>query len=314
VSGDRSRKGRRSGAGPARPPAAREPADEPTEARPRAGLGSFLRGDPSQSPYPTLRSSFGGALLAIGGSPLVMVAIAVLVFAIRFVLVALQVPARGSLFAAALALPPVGTVLDLQAAATAFGDPTGLLVAPAFLIARSLIVAVLAGLAVESLRTGRATRAGALAGARGAPALFGVGVIELAAVFIGSLVIGFAGLGLLGIMLVLVGTLFAFGYAPVIAVEEQRGLQWTVRRSIRAARIPGSQNIFLALIYTVPSLLMLPVLVPQGQLIAATPSIATWIGILLANVFHVVFLAVYCHRYLAAAEDIPDPAEPARAR
>jgi hypothetical protein len=241
-----------------------------------------------------------------------MATIAVLVFALRLLLVALQIPPRGAVFAATLALPPIGTVLDLQAAGTIFGDATGLVVAPAFLLVRSIVLAVLSGLVVESLRTGRASRLGALRGLRGFPPIFGIGVIELGAVFIGSLVIGFTGLGLVGVIVVLVATLFFFGYAPIVAVRETRGLAWTARKTIRAARVPGSQNIFLALIYTVPALLMLPVLIPSGQGIAANPSVGTWIGILVANVFHVVFLGVYCHRYLVAEAEIPDPPEDRR--
>jgi hypothetical protein len=241
-----------------------------------------------------------------------MLSIAALVFALRLVLVLLGVPARGSVFAAVLALPPVGTVLDLQAAGTVFGDATGFLIAPAFLLVRSLILAVLTGMIVESLRTGRVSARGALGGLRALPPIFGVGIIELGSVFMGSLIIGFTGLGLLGVVLVLVAILFAFGYAPVISVREPRGLQWIARKSIRAARIPGSQNVFLALIYTILALVILPVLIPGGQVVAVNPGVATWIGILLVNLFHVVFLAVYCHRYLYAEDEIPDPPEPRR--
>jgi hypothetical protein len=173
---------------------------------------------------------------------------------------------------------------------------------------------VLTGMIIESLRTGRVTASGPLGGLRALMPLFGVGVIELGSVFMGSLIIGFTGLGLLGVVLVLVAILFVFGYAPVIAVREPRGLQWIVRKSLRAARIPGSQNVFIALIYTILALVILPVLIPRGQDVDINPAVATWIGILLANLFHVVFLAVYCHRYLDAEGEIPDPPEARRVR
>ncbi len=275
-------------------------------------LGSLFRGVPGDSPYPKLRTSFEQGALAVFASPAIMLSIASLVFTLRLVLVLLGVPARGSVFAALLALPPVGTVLDLQAAGTIFGDATGFLIAPAFLLVRSLVLAVLTGMIVESLRTGRVTALGALGGLRALPPIFGVGIIELGSVFMGSLIIGFTGLGLLGVVLVLVAILFAFGYSPVISVREPRGLQWIARKSIRAARIPGSQNVFIALIYTILALVILPVLIPGGQEIAVNSSVPTWIGILLVNLFHVVFLAVYCHRYLYAEDDVPDPPEPRR--
>ena len=285
----------------------------PTRARAPGGiLGSLFRGAPGDSPYPKLRSSFERAVLAVCSSPAIMVSIAVLVFALRLFLVLLGVPARGSVFAAVLALPPVGTVLDLQAAGTIFGDATGFVIAPAFLLVRSVVLAVLTGMIVESLRTRRVSARGALGGLRALPPIFGVGVIQLGSVFMGSLIIGFTGLGLLGVVLVLVAILFAFGYAPAISVREPRGLQWVARKSIRAARIPGSQNVFLALIYTILALVILPVLIPGGQEIAVNPGVATWISILLVNLFHVVFLAVYSHRYLYAEADIPDPPEPRR--
>ena len=285
----------------------------PSGARGTGGiLGSLFRSSPGDSPYPKLRVSFERAVLAVCSSPAIMLSIAALVFVLRLALVLLGVPARGSVFAAVLALPPVGTVLDLQAAGTVFGDATGFLIAPAFLLVRSLILAVLTGMIVESLLTGRVTGRGALGGLRAFPPIFGVGIIELGSVFMGSLIIGFTGLGLLGVVLVLVAILFAFGYAPVISVREPRGLQWIARKSIRAARIPGSQNVFLALIYTILALVILPVLIPGGQVVAVNPGVATWIGILLVSLFHVVFLAVYCHRYLYAEDEIPGPPEPRR--
>ena len=285
------------------------------EGRPRAGglFGSLFRGaSPGQSPYPALHTSFVRAVLTVCGSPALMAIVVALVFVLRLALVALNVPARGSVFAATLALPPVGTVLDLQAAGAILGDASGFVLAPAFLAVRSIVVAVLAGTIVEAMRTGRVTLAGAWAGLRAFPPVFGVGIIELGAVFIGSLAIGFTGLGLVGVMIVLVAILFVFSYAPVIAVREPRGLLWTIRKSIRAARIPGSMNITLAFIYTIPALLMLPIFIPGGQDIAVNPGVATWIGILVANLFHVVALAVYCHRYLWAEDDIPDPPQARR--
>jgi hypothetical protein len=254
------------------------------------------------------------AFIAVCGSPAIMITIVVLVFVIRLGLVAFHLPARGAVFAATLALPPVGTVLDLQAAGAILGDATGFVIAPAFLAVRSVILAILTGMVVESLRTGRVTSGAIGAGLRAFLPIFGIGIIELGAVFVGSLLIGFTGLGLIGVLIVLVAVLFFFAYAPVIAVREPSGLLWTFRKSVRAARIPGSMNITLAFIYTVPALLMLPVFIPGGQDIEVNPSVATWAGILAANVFHVVALAVYCHRYLWAEAEIPDPPEARGAR
>jgi hypothetical protein len=290
-------------------------ATDATPARPGGLFGTLFRGAAAgQSPYPPLHTSFLRGLIAVCSSPAILITIVALVFVIRFALVAFHLPARGSVFAATLALPPVGTVLDLQAAGAILGDATGFVIAPAFLAVRSVILAVLTGMVVESLRTGRVGRDGLLGGLRAFLPIFGIGIIELGAVFIGSLVIGFTGLGLVGVLIVLVAILFFFAYAPVVSVREPSGLLWTIRKSIRAARIPGSMNITLAFLYTVPALLMLPVFIPAGQDIDVNPGVATWVGILVANVFHVVALAVYCHRYLWAESDIPDPPEVRRAR
>jgi hypothetical protein len=313
VSADKKRR-RADYRAPGRPSSERRP-EAAADARPRSGglFGTLFRGaGTAQSPYPALHTSFVRGALTVCGTPALMALVIVLAFVLRLALVALNLPARGSVFAATLALPPVGTVLDLQAAGAILGDATGFVLAPAFLAARSIVVALFAGLIVEALRTGRITLAGAVAGLRAFPPVFGIGIIELGAVFIGSLIIGFTGLGLVGVLLVLVAILFLFGYAPAIAVREPRGLVWTLRKSIRAARIPGSMNITLAFLYTVPALLMLPLFIPGGQDIAVNPGVATWLGILVANLFHVVALAVYCHRYLWAEDDIPDPPEARR--
>jgi len=277
-------------------------------------LGFLSRSDPTQSPYPSFRESFGKAMIAVCGSPVIVLTVLALVFLVRIALVWLRVPPRASGFALVLGLPPVGTLFDLQAAGTILGDTRGFLLIPVFILLRSLILAELTGMVVESLRTGRVSTAGLGRGIRAFPALLGVEIVVLGIVLVGGLILNITGLGALAAPFLFVAVLFLFGYAPAVAIEEPRGLQWTARRSIRAARIPGSQNVFLALLYVVPGLLLAPAFVPGGQAIDANPGVGTWVGVLVLNVLHVVFLAVYCHRYLVAEDEIPDPAEPQRRR
>ena len=290
------------------------PATEEGGRRPAGILGFLNRGAPVSSPYPPIRRSIGRAFVAVCSQPVLLGTIFLLVFVVREGLLVLGFPPRTGFFAATLALPPVSAVLDADIARTIFGESTGIIMTPVLLLVRTLIVAMLTGMVAESVEHGRVTLRGIGAGLRGSPGLLGAAIIGLGAVFIGSLVVSFTGLGLLGVVGILAVVLFFLGYAPIVAVRYRKGLTWTVRKAVRAGRIPGSQNAVLATIYSVLALLVIVALVPAGSDFDANPAITTWIGILLANVIHVVMLGVYVHRFLWAEGDIPDPPEPAPRR
>lgn len=297
------------------PGRAAEPEPQAGSERPRGGgpLGFLFRGTPGSSPYPTFTSSVSRGFLAVFSQPAIIVPILVLVLAARIGFTALGLPPRASYLAATFALPPVSSSFDTQFATIIFGPSTGLLVAPVFLLFRSLLVAAFTGMVVESLRTGRVTGAGVRAGLRGFPTVLGISIVGLGALFIGSFLVALTGLGFLGLFVLLVAVLFFLGYAPVIAVSEGGGLGRVARRAARSARIPASNNLFLAIAYVLVSLLMIIVIIPSGQNVDANPGILTWAGALLANAVHMGFLGVYCYRYLVAAPEISDPAPTRRA-
>jgi hypothetical protein len=85
-----------------------------------------------------------------------------------------------------------------------------------------------------------------------------------------------------------------------------------VSRSVRAARMPGSANLWLASVYVILSLLSQLVPLP-GSGIGVNPPVAAWAVVIALSVGHVAMQATLAYRYLAVASEVPDQA-PARAR
>lgn len=277
----------------------------PASRRPGGLFGLFAPGDPSASPYPNLRTSLGRGFLTVGSSLPILLTIVAFVFGARLLLVAIGVPPRGIFAALLLTLPPLGSFVDSQLSQQIFGAALGTPMTLVFLLVRTLVVCVLTGMIVESLERGSVSLEGVRRGLRGIPALVGVSVIGLGAVFAGSILAGVSGLGTLGLFGLMGVAMHLLAYAPAIAVARPMRLQAMLGASVRAARVPGSQNVVMAVMYAFLALLLLPGLVPRGAEIAANPSLATWIGILVANVVHVGLLATYCYRYMVAAPELP---------
>jgi hypothetical protein len=274
--------------------------------RPGGLLGLFGPRDPALNPYPGLRASFGRGFLAVGSSLPILLTIIAVVFLYRMVLVAIGIPPRGSTGSLILAIPPLGAFVDAQFSQQVFGPALGTPFSLVFLLVRTLVIAILTGMILERLEHGTVSLAGVRRGLRALPALGGISVIGMGAVFVGSLVAGFSGLGGIGLFGVMGAAMHFLAYGPAIAAIRPMRLQATASAAVRAARVPGSQNLVIALGYTLISLLLMPLFVPGGALIAANPGFVTWVGILLANVVHVGFLATYSYRYLVAEPDLPE--------
>ena len=76
-------------------------------------------------------------------------------------------------------------------------------------------------------------------------------------------------------------------------------------RSVRAARMPGSANLWLAVGYVLISLVVLIVPLP-GSTIGVTPSISAWVAAVVINVMHVIVQSTLAYRYLAVAPEVPE--------
>ena len=108
--------------------------------------------------------------------------------------------------------------------------------------------------------------------------------------------------GLIGSLVVGV---YLFGFAATIATDEERRVTDNLLRSVRAARMPGSANLWLAVGYVLISLVVLIVPLP-GSTIGVTPSIGAWAAVVVINVMHVIMQSTLAYRYLVVAPEVPD--------
>lgn len=295
----------------------------PAGARPpaRRGLldGIFAPRPAADVPMPTIRASLGRGIATALAAPVLVVGVPVVLVLEWLAVVAFGFQGPFAVFVHALALPPIGSLVDVNVSVSLFpGGGVGLLALAVAILLRSLFLAIVAAASVQVLRDGRTTRWVWVPALRVLPAALAVNVASLSLLFLQAVIGGILGgaIGGLG-QLVLIGGLVLgvsyFGFAPAIGASEDRGLLDTLTRSWRAARIPGSGNITFAVLYVVPAFAVLlgaPAL-PGGR-IGVNPSVGAWVLVTLVNLFHVAVAAAYAFRYLSVAASVPDaPARPA---
>lgn len=213
------------------------------------------------------------------------------------------------------ALPPVSTYFDALDAITIFGfGMGGLFVSMGFMLVRAVFVAVLAGMLVQRLEGEGSVAEGAVRGLRAYPVVLAANLLGMSMMLAGSVILPFfgAGLGFLGSILILVAALFFFAFAPAAAIRERRGLMETLRRSGRAALMPGSRHLLMCLLYIFLTLPVLVALAPGGSFLTVNPSVAMWAYALLATFVHVAFLAAFSYRWIVVEDRVPE--QPVRAR
>jgi hypothetical protein len=291
----------------------------PAQAPERRGLldSLFAPRVMGASPMPRIRTSFArGFVLALSTPPLLFGVPAYLLI-LWSALIALGFQGPFTLLAGAMALPPLGTLQDVSVSGALFGGGGGGLAALlGFIVIRALVVSIVATAAVERLRTGTVT-SWAL---RRLPSVvlvaFMANFLSLSLILVGSQVAGLLGpgLGLLAYFGVLVGGIHFLGFAPAIAADEDRSVLDSLRRSFRSARMPGSGNLTLAVLYTIPTYALLVAPLP-GSEIGVNPAPTAWIVAILANLLHVAMVATLAFRYLSVAGEVPEtPAPAARTR
>ncbi len=296
----------------AEPDAPPEPAAEPR--RSRLPFGSALFGG-GPSVMPGIARSFGRGLLTVASSP-VLLAVAI-VFPLLAWLALLAVGYEGSpaRLVDVLALPPISTYFDLGTGASLVG------VGPAFLVytavsitIRGVLFALLTGLIVEALERGGVSTYGLLRGARAIPTVLVVQVLSFSLIVAGNIVFPIlgAGIGFLAFVAALVGGLFFLGFAPAAAVRQGRPALESVRRSGRAAMLPGSKQLPFCALYFFIALPVVVGFAPGGSEITANPSLVAWVFILGVNVIHLAFMAALAYRWIVAESSVPE--EPVRRR
>jgi hypothetical protein len=276
---------------------------------------------------PRIRTSFARGLTVIAATPLLVVAVPVIVLVEWIVLVALGFQGPFALLGSTFAVPPISTFLDISLASVVFSQVGRSGIAAAFspFIAIAVFLAISAALhaivttaAVERLRTGTVTSWAARRALRVLPITIGVGVANLG-VFIaaqfGQLLLG-AGIGWLIAVGILMAGVYLLAFAPAIAADEDLPFSVTMLKAVRAARMPGSNNLLLAALYVVPSIAFFSATglgALPGSTIDVNPSVGAWITAILINLLHMAVVATFAFRYLAVAGVVPDAA-PARPR
>ncbi|MEW6059318.1 MAG: hypothetical protein AB1551_04125 [Actinomycetota bacterium] len=294
-----------------RPP---KPVVTTTEERPKRSdtpppLGWLSRsGDPR---WPSIPNALGRGFVAAASSPIVLAIPFLFVFLGWIALVGLGLEGPSALIVDLAALPPVGTYFDASNGITIYGyGLPALLAAIGFVVVRSLFVAVMTGLIVQSLEGEQEELAGVVRGLRAYPVVLAVNIISMSMMLAGSLILPYLGeaLGSLGSVLILVAALFLFAFTPTAAVREREGLMETLRRSTRAAMMPGSRHAIMSMLYIFLALPILVAFAPHGNELTANPRLATWIYGLVVTFVHSAFLAAFAYRWMAVESAVPDGA------
>lgn len=277
-------------------------------------LGWLSRGT-GDSGWPSIPGSLARGVVTVGSSPVLLLVPFLFVFAAWVGLVALGLEGPVWLLANMAALPPVGTFFDLAIGENIFGaSPVALTATAGLIIARSAFFALVTGLMVEALEGTPSASAGLRRGSRAIPALLAMNVISFSAILASRLVLPLLGpqFAFLGSILVLAALVYYLGAVPAAAIREGRGVQETLRRSARAAVMPGSRHLILSVIYVFLAYPPLILFTPSGNQLSVNPGVATWMYALVATFIHISFLAAFCYRWMAIEPEVP--AQPVRRR
>jgi hypothetical protein len=277
---------------------------------------------------PRIRTSFARGLTVVVATPLLVAAIPVVLLVEWTVLVALGFQGPFALLGSTFAVPPISTFLDISLASVVFSQVgrSGIGAAVSPFIAIAIFLAISAALqaivttaSVERLRTGGVTSWAVQRAIRVLPIAIGVGVANLGVLIAAQFgqLLG-AGIGLLIAVGILMAGVYLLAFAPAIAADEDHPFSVTMSKAVRAARMPGSNNLLLAALYVVPSIAFFSATglgALPGSTIDVNPSVGAWVTAILVNVLQMAVVATFAFRYLAVADVVPDaPPPPARPR
>jgi hypothetical protein len=301
----------------------RAPTKHEPEVR-RGFLDRFAPRPPGTTPMPRIRTSFTRGLSAVLATPALVVAIPVVVLLEWVVLVALGFQGPFTLLASTFGLPPISTSMDITLASNVFspvgktgGATTAIVPFVAigvFLVVSAALQAVVTTVAVERFRTGSVTSWAVHRALHVWPVTIAVGVANLGVLIAAQFgqLLG-AGIGLLIALAILMAGVYLLAFAPAIAADEDHRIPFTLSKAVRAARMPGSNNLLLAALYVVPSIAILSATslgALPGSTIDVNPSIGAWVTVILLNLLQASVVATFAFRYLSVADVVPDAPAP----
>jgi hypothetical protein len=299
--------------------AAKAPTEEEARPRPRGIFGTSSRMR-EPSPFPGFRVSVGRGLAETARSAPVLVLgfLSILVIWSAFATAGAVDLMTSKSLATAFALPPLYLLFSDGVLAffpvVSGSAVAGLGVAIGLTIFRVLVLGAVAAMLAQRLGAPDLDRRRAFV--RAIPHLV---LIALAVFGVGAAIPYVAG-GLLpgnfGGLLFLAGPLLGLHFlifAPIAAVVDGASFRDAMRRSGRAARLPGGSHLALTFGYFAFALFLVS-LVPGKPVDPATPSILTWAIALAATFVHLGTFAAFVYRWLAV-RDLPtldQPVRPAR--
>ena len=301
-----------------RAPATPTPAPQPA---PRKGLlnSIFAHRGPSTVPSPKIRTSITRGLATILATPALVVAVPVVILIEWLVLLAFGFQGPFTILGATFAIPPISTSTDVSLASNIFSavgaTGPGAALAPlagitAFLVVHAAFQALVTTVAVERMRTGSVSAWSIRRGIHVWPVAIAAAVVNLGVLIVANFVqILGGGIGFVLAVGLLVAGVYLFAFAPAISADEELSLPLTLSKAVRAARLPGSSNLTLAVVYTIPSFAVLLAPLP-GSLIGVNPSVVAWVASILINVLQMAAVAMFAFRYLAIGADVPDAPTP----
>lgn len=289
-------------------PAAKPPA--------KAGiLDSVLGYRPPNEGAPKIRTAFTRGVLAVGSTPWLLVVPILAVLAIWLGVVASGFPGPFGVFGGFLSVPPVSTNMDVGLPTVLLPTKLALLGGLVSVLPRGVFLALTSGMIVDVLDGKPVTGASLRRGIRALPTAVGVCIVGIGFWIFTLLAAQMLGPGIGTLVQIGVPALgvYLFGFAVTIAVSERRSMADALAKSVRAARLPGSNNLLLALLYVFGSLAIQVVLTTSYGRFDVNPTAQAWAWVLLVNLFHMCIYATLAFRYLAIADSVPD-APPRRLR
>ena len=306
-------------------PSYRTPATPTPAPAPRKGVldSIFAPRAPGALPVPRIRTSITRGLATVLATPTLVVAVPLVLMADWLILLALGFQGPFTILGATFAIPPISTSTDVSLASNLFSavGATGPAAALAplagitgFLVIHAAFQAIVTTVAVERMRTGSVSSWSVRRGVHVWPVTIAVAVVNLGVLIVANFVqlLG-GGIGFILAVALLVAGVYLFAFAPAISADEELSLPVTMSKAVRAARLPGSNNLALAVLYAVPSFALLLAPLP-GSVIGVNPSVGAWAASIVINVLQMAAVAMFAFRYLAIGATVADAPTPRTGR
>ncbi len=286
-------------------PSYRTPATPTPAPAPRKGVldSIFAPRAPGALPVPRIRTSITRGLATVLATPALVVAVPLVLMAEWLILLALGFQGPFTILGATFAIPT-----GPAAALAPLAGITG------FLVIHAAFQAIVTTVAVERMRTGSVSSWSVRRGVHVWPVTIAVAVVNLGVLIVANFVqlLG-GGIGFILAVALLVAGVYLFAFAPAISADEELSLPVTMSKAVRAARLPGSNNLALAVLYAVPSFALLLAPLP-GSVIGVNPSVGAWAASIVINVLQMAAVAMFAFRYLAIGATVADAPTPRTGR